>query len=87
MLTENNISAIDLFCGIGGLTYGLQNSGINVFSGIDIDKYCKFAYEKNCDTKFIHEDIRNITSEQLNNLFLIQHKQRIFYLQMVIYQQ
>ena len=39
--------AIDLFCGIGGLTHGLQQSGIKVVAGIDSDTSCKYAYEKN----------------------------------------
>jgi len=25
--------AVDLFCGVGGLTYGLQMAGINVIAG------------------------------------------------------
>ena len=40
-------TAIDLFCGIGGLTKGLSLSGICVQAGIDIDESCRFAYEKN----------------------------------------
>lgn len=39
--------AVDLFCGIGGLTKGLHLSGINVAAGIDIDETCRFAYERN----------------------------------------
>ena len=31
--------AIDLFCGIGGLTKGLSLSGIEVCAGIDIDDF------------------------------------------------
>ena len=31
------IKAVDLFCGVGGLTYGLQKAGIPVVAGIDID--------------------------------------------------
>ena len=35
---------IDLFCGIGGLTKGLELAGLNVVAGIDIDDSCRFAY-------------------------------------------
>ena len=31
-----NIGVIDLFCGIGGLTCGLQKAGIDVIAGIDL---------------------------------------------------
>ena len=36
--------AIDLFCGIGGLTKGLSLAGIDVLAGFDIDGSCQFAY-------------------------------------------
>ncbi len=64
-----NISAIDLFCGIGGLSYGLLKSGIKVKAGIDIDKTCEFAYEKNCKANFIKESIENIKGEKLRNIY------------------
>ena len=38
------IKAVDLFCGVGGLTYGLQKAGIPVVAGIDIDDSCEYAY-------------------------------------------
>jgi DNA (cytosine-5)-methyltransferase 1 len=46
-MTNNlpNIEAIDLFCGVGGLTHGLIKEGINVKAGIDIDEACQFPYE------------------------------------------
>ena len=34
---NHNIVAIDVFCGAGGLTFGLQKAGINVIKGIDLD--------------------------------------------------
>ena len=37
--------ALDLFCGIGGLTKGLSLAGINVVAGFDIDESCRFAKE------------------------------------------
>ena len=48
--------AIDLFCGIGGLTKGLSLAGIDVTAGFDIDESCRFAYEvnNNAEIMFCH---------------------------------
>lgn len=62
-------SVIDLFCGIGGLTKGLELANLNVVAGIDNDDSCRFAYEKNNKSKFIHEDITNIDPQTLLGLF------------------
>lgn len=40
--SKHIISAIDLFCGAGGLSYGLSKAGIDVRLGIDIDPDCQF---------------------------------------------
>ena len=45
--------AIDLFCGIGGLTKGLSLAGIDVLAGFDIDESCQFAYEANNAADFM----------------------------------
>lgn len=58
-------AAVDLFCGIGGLTKGLELSGINVVAGYDIDASCQYAYEANNKAKFINEDIVTIKAEEL----------------------
>lgn len=63
------VVAIDLFCGVGGLTHGLQLAGVPVVAGIDIEKTCKFAYEKNNNAKFILEDITKISSSELNEYY------------------
>lgn len=63
------ISAVDLFCGIGGLSYGFKKSGIDVKAGIDFDSSCQYAYESNCDSKFIHADISNIQKEDIIQYF------------------
>lgn len=65
-----SITAIDLFCGAGGLTHGLLSAGINVTHGIDIDVDCKHAYEKNnhgCE--FIPSSITEISGAYLKDLF------------------
>lgn len=57
--------AVDLFCGIGGLTHGLQLSGLTVNAGFDIDPSCRFAYEANNNSRFIEADVANLTGEDI----------------------
>ncbi|MCP4551813.1 MAG: DNA cytosine methyltransferase [Bacteroidetes bacterium] len=65
MNKTRNISAIDLFCGIGGLSYGLKKAGIKVKVGIDQDTTCEYAYTKNNKTDFICDDISNLNGNNL----------------------
>jgi DNA (cytosine-5)-methyltransferase 1 len=66
---DKALTAIDLFCGIGGLTHGLIKEGIDVVAGIDNDNSCKFGYEYNNKTKFIHKDILQVSAKEINQLF------------------
>jgi len=66
---ELPVAAVDLFCGVGGLTYGLIKSGIPVRAGVDLDESCKYAYEANNDVDFIHKNIRDFTAKDLENLY------------------
>ena len=64
------IHAVDLFCGIGGLTHGLSNSGISVKLGVDIDVSCKYVYEENNKgSKFVNADIRDIQFEDIASYY------------------
>lgn len=64
------ISAIDLFCGAGGLTHGLVKSNINVVAGFDVEKSCKFAYEKNNPgAKFFQKDVGEVLAGELIDLY------------------
>lgn len=65
-----SISAIDLFCGAGGLTYGFEKAGLPVAVGYDIDPACKFPYEYNNKSKFILEDVGNISKFDLERYYL-----------------
>jgi len=56
-----NVTAVDLFCGAGGLTYGLEQAGISVQAGIDADQDCSYAYEQNTDSDFIKSDIHPLS--------------------------
>ena len=42
-----NHAVVDLFCGVGGLTHGLKQAGLNVVAGLDCDNDCRYAYEVN----------------------------------------
>lgn len=61
--------AVDLFCGIGGLTKGLALAGIDVVAGIDIDESCSFVYETNNNSKFICDDVSTFKQKTLHDLY------------------
>ena len=67
--TSISISAVDLFCGVGGLTYGLQQAGIKVRAGLDVDPTCRYAFEANNKAKFIEKDIREFKGAELSALY------------------
>ena len=59
------VQVVDLFCGVGGLTRGLINSGLNVTDGFDIDDTCRYSYEHNNTSVFHQENIRNMTGQEI----------------------
>lgn len=64
-----NIAAVDLFCGAGGLAYGLQSEGIEVVAGIDVDEDCKYPFEQNTGGEFFSWDIQEINGDKIDKLF------------------
>lgn len=60
---------VDLFCGVGGLTRGLTNSGLNVTDGYDIDDTCHYAYEHNNNSRFHNENIRDMDGTEINDCY------------------
>lgn len=63
------IEAVDLFCGVGGLTAGLIKSGIKVKAGYDIAEECRFAYEYNNGATFIHKDVAEVTAAEISSWY------------------
>jgi DNA (cytosine-5)-methyltransferase 1 len=62
--------AIDLFCGCGGLSAGLQDSGFNILAGIDIEPHYIQTFTENFpDSLSLCEDISKINSLELLKLF------------------
>lgn len=66
---KKQIMAIDFFCGAGGLSHGLRQSGVNVVAGVDIESSCKQTYEAN-NGEFVNKSIVEITGKEINNLFI-----------------
>ena len=65
------ISAVDLFCGAGGLTHGLERAGISVEAGVDIDPHSKYPYEVNTDAEFVRSDVSPLaqTPERVKRMY------------------
>lgn len=75
------IIALDVFCGAGGVTYGLRKAGIRVAVGVDRDEECRLTYtQNNPSVKFLQGDVRKLSAPELlspgtsfseNNLLLL----------------
>ena len=83
-IAKQRFTAIDFFCGGGGMTCGLRQSGIDVIAGVDFDPTVGETYEfNNPGSKFINSDI-NILPESyfditksISDYFPMQHTQLV----------
>jgi DNA (cytosine-5)-methyltransferase 1 len=66
---NKSLAAVDLFCGAGGLTKGLELAKIDVKLGIDIDPACQFPFEKNTKAKFLLKRIEEVTPAEIKRAF------------------
>ena len=76
-MAYNNIelNAIDLFCGAGGLSRGLEDCGINVRLGVELNSIAATTYQNNLQGNVIIDDIRNIPSEVIMNILNIEARE------------
>lgn len=73
--SNHALHAIDFFCGAGGMTHGLLQSGITVLGGIDNAEDCKSTYEyNNSSARFVTADIGELSSYDLSNSFGVERK-------------
>lgn len=67
---DSPVSAVDLFCGAGGLTHGLLQAGIKVEAGIDLDGQMESAYvTNNPGVKFLRWDVARKNCCSIKKLF------------------
>ncbi|WP_457557927.1 DNA cytosine methyltransferase [Candidatus Harpocratesius sp.] len=69
---DEDIQIIDIFSGVGGLSYGFHTQGFNILTAVDFDPYALKTYSKHFHTKYstICEDL---TKKSVLDLFQ-QHK-------------
>ncbi|MFD2671920.1 DNA cytosine methyltransferase [Marinicrinis sediminis] len=68
-LSKRKVYAVDLFCGAGGLTHGLVNSGIDVKLGVDIDPACSYPYTSNNKAKFELKSVEELQESDIRENF------------------
>jgi len=64
-------TAVDLFCGCGGMTEGLKQSGFHVIAGVEIDENAGQTYLMNHaqeGTVLFRKDIRKVAPKEICNL-------------------
>ncbi|OGB79153.1 MAG: DNA (cytosine-5-)-methyltransferase [Burkholderiales bacterium RIFOXYC12_FULL_60_6] len=71
-MKKRQFTAIDLFCGAGGLTLGLKSAGFKILAGVEINSIAAETYHANHPTvKLYTRDIRDLTAKEiLSNLKL-----------------
>jgi DNA (cytosine-5)-methyltransferase 1 len=69
-LADSPVSAVDLFCGAGGMTHGLIQAGIRVEAGIDVDPRAEHAYRtNNPGAEFLQWDVSRKNCSSIAKLF------------------
>lgn len=70
MTQLNRITAVDLFCGVGGLTHGLSQADIDVRLGVDIDPASRHPFEVNNEAKFLLADVSLLDAQTIRSNFI-----------------
>ena len=66
---KRKVYAVDLFCGAGGLTNGLEKAGIDVRLGVDVDPACEHPYTTNNKAKFLPKSVEKLHRKDVEKAF------------------
>lgn len=70
------IEVVDLFCGIGGLSYGMKSAGFHILAGFDLDHSWYNGNDKKRIENVIEQlSLRNTSLIQLSDIILPHPKQ------------
>ena len=60
------LTAVDLFCGCGGISAGLRSAGFRVLAGIDVEPRYMATFQRNFpDARPLRHDLSSVTPERL----------------------
>jgi len=65
-MESKKIRVLDLFCGCGGFTKGLEDAGLNVIAGIDHWNPAVESYKKNFNHICLEKDLTTYTPEEFS---------------------
>lgn len=69
-MKKTKLKAIDFFCSGGGMSFGMQQAGVDVLGGVDFDEDCKETYESNVKgAKFVLADVTDMKNGSLTEEF------------------
>ena len=63
--SHSEMTFVDLFCGAGGLSKGLEMAGLEGICGLDFFKEACMTYNRNFDHPFINGDIKDPNNKKL----------------------
>ncbi|MGH8910657.1 MAG: DNA cytosine methyltransferase [Egibacteraceae bacterium] len=59
-------TAVDLFCGAGGISLGLEQAGYRVLAAVDVDRACAQTHRRNLpEQRVLLRDIRDLSASAL----------------------
>jgi len=65
---DGSPTVIDLFCGAGGLSNGLEQAGFRTIAGIDFDRHAIATYKQNHPNALVlQRDISTVTADELRD--------------------
>lgn len=75
-MKTDGLTAIDLFCGAGGLSEGLRQAGVHVLAGNDFDECAGATYARtHREARFLHGPIQNLLAQDFQRASGLKPKQ------------
>ena len=68
----SKLKVLDLFCGCGGMSKGLEDAGLKIVAGIDVWNKAIASYKKNFNHLSICKDLRKLSPESFSSQYNVQ---------------
>ena len=70
IVNKEKLIVLDLFCGCGGMSKGLQDAGLNVIAGLDIWDKAINSYKENLNHVAVCDDINKLPPESFKERYM-----------------